>query len=82
MRFTPAMLRFRAAYSGLAESLGRAPALCEVASALGVRYASADRTRDKLRLAGVDLPFSTANGSFAKGRRVIVKSVPLAQGAA
>jgi hypothetical protein len=73
---TPAMNRFRIAYRGLCDSLGRAPALCEVADALGVRHASADRTRDKLRLAGVDLPFSVAGGNGNPYRRQIVKAVP------
>jgi biotin operon repressor len=77
MSFTPAMLRFRSAYSGLAESLGRAPAKCEVADALGVSRQAAERTIDKLRLAGAELAFSIADGG-----RVIRRAVPLAQGAA
>jgi biotin operon repressor len=76
MSFTPAMLRFRSAYSGLAESLGRAPAKCEVADALGVSRQAAERTIDKLRLAGAELAFSIADGG-----RVIVKEVSLVGGA-
>lgn len=76
---TPAMLRFRATYTALADALGRAPALCEVADALNVRCASAERTRDKLRLAGVALAFSFAAGKGKEGGRRIVR-VTLAAG--
>jgi hypothetical protein len=75
---TPAMLRFRVAYSGLCDSLGRAPALCEVAEALNVRSQSAERTIDKLRLAGVELRFSDARGANRRNDRRIYKAVTLA----
>lgn len=72
------MQRFRAAYTGLYDALGRAPALCEIAEALGVRAASAERTRDKLRLAGVEMVWSFARADFG-GRREIVRVARFAQ---